>query len=71
MLFILPQKLYSFSRYLTFCLGFFDRVAKRLDKDKVIFKIYDVTAWLTSNCNQTMKFGQLINYNMRIIFNGK
>ena len=30
----------------------FDRVAKRLDKkDKVNFKFYDVTAWLTINCN--------------------
>ena len=45
---------------------------KRLDqKDKVYFEIYDVTAWLTKNCNthiaqyltnQTMKFGQLIEY---------
>ena len=52
MLFISPQKLYSFSRHLTFCLDFFGRVAKRLDyKDKAIFKIYEVTAWLTSNCN--------------------
>ena len=50
MLFISPQKLFSFSRYLTFCLDFFGRVAKRLDKkDKVKFKIYDVTAWLTNN----------------------
>ena len=42
------------------------------------FKIYDVATWLTNNCNthlrnisrsrgrpQTMKFGQLIKYNMK------
>ena len=84
MLLISPQKLFSFSRYLTFCFDFFGRVAKRLDqKDKVNFKIYDVTAWLTNNCNthvahisrskrnQTIKFGQLIDYIMRINFIGK
>ena len=45
----------------------------------VDFKIYDVTTWLTNNCNahidlylkkqrQQRKFGQLIEYNMRNIF---
>ena len=30
----------------------FGHVAKRLDQnDKVNFKIYDITAWLTNNCN--------------------
>ena len=30
----------------------FGHVSKRLDsKDKVNFKFYDVTAWLTNNCN--------------------
>ena len=30
----------------------FGHVAKRLDKkDKVNFKFYDITAWLTNNCN--------------------
>ena len=57
-------------------------VAKRFDKkDKVNFKFYDVTAWLINNCNthilsnisrgkgnQTAKFGQLIEFNMRNIF---
>ena len=62
---------------------FFGHVEKRLDqKDKVSFKIYDVTAWLTNNSNtyiaqylekkynqvKLMKFGQLIEYNMRIFF---
>ena len=59
----------------------FGHVAKRLDKkDKVNFKFYDVTAWLTTNfnthiaqifrskSNQTMKFGQLIECNIRNIF---
>ena len=53
---------------------------KRLEsKDKVNFKIRDVTTWLTNNYNtqynnsrskgnQEMKFGQLIEYNMRNIF---
>ena len=50
--FIWPLKLFSFSKYLTFWLTFFDRVTKRLDfEDKVNFKFYDVTAWLTNNCN--------------------
>ena len=56
----------------------FGHVRIRLDqKNKVNFKIYDVTALLTSNCsihvlrsegNQTMKFGHLIKYDMRNIF---
>ena len=55
---------------------------KRLDKKaKVNFKIYDSTIWLTNNCNthilcnisgskdnQTMKFGQLLEYDMKNIF---
>ena len=64
MFFISPHKL------------FFGHVAKWLNyKDQVNFKFYDVTAWLTNNCkhilpnisrnksNQTIKFGQLIEYN--------
>ena len=51
MFFISSQQLFSFSSYLTFCLDFFGRVAKRLDlKDKFNFKIFDVRAWLTNNC---------------------
>ena len=62
----------------------FGNVAKRLDKkDKANFKFYDVTAWLTNNRNthiaqylgskgnQTMKFGQLIECNMRNVFREK
>ena len=42
-----------FSRYLNIYLSYiFGRVEKLLDqKDMVNFKIYDVTAWQTSNCN--------------------
>ena len=58
----------------------FGHVAKRLDqKDKVDFKFYDITAWLTivihilpnisrSKDNQTMTSGQLIEYNMKNLF---
>ena len=65
MLFTSRQKLYSFSRYLSY---------------KVNFNFYDVTALLTNNCNtilpnilrskgnQAMKFGQLIEYNMKKVF---
>ena len=48
MLFIIPQKLFSFSRFSSFCLDLTKQVQK---KDKVNFKFYDVTAWLTNNCN--------------------
>ena len=71
----LVVKIFNFLSWL------FDHVKKRLDeKDNVNFKIHDVTTWLTNNCNaqltnisrskdkQTMKFGQLIEYNMRNIF---
>ena len=60
---------------------FFGHAAKRLDKkDEVNFKFYDVAAWLKNNCNthianisrskgnQTVKFGQLLECNMRTIF---
>ena len=59
----------------------FDHTRKRLDlKNKVDFKIDDVKTWektiathiypniWRSKGNQTMKFGQLIEYNMRNIF---
>ena len=51
-LFISPQKIFLFSRYLKFLSWLFGHVAKLLDKkDKVNFKFYDVTAWLINNCN--------------------
>ena len=60
----------------------YGHILKWLDlKDKVNFQFYDVTAWLTNNCNtyvaqylkkyQTMKFRQLLERNMRKIFHGK
>ena len=52
MLFISPQKLFSFSRYLSFCLEFLVMYQKGLIKKiKVNFKFYDVAASLTNNCN--------------------
>ena len=80
MLFISSYELFSFSRYLRFCLKFLVMKEKRLDlKDKVNFKIYNVTTWLKtiaihilpnisrSKGNQAMKLGQLIEYNKKII----
>ena len=50
MLFVSPQKLFLFSRCLSFCL--FGHAAEQLDKKgKVNFKFYDVTGCLTNNCN--------------------
>ena len=59
-----------------FVVDFLSCRKKRLDeKNKLNFKIYDVTASLTkypnisrSKVNQTMKFGQAIEYNKRNIF---
>ena len=80
--FYFTSKALSVSVYLSFCHDFLVMQKKRLDKnDKVNFKIYDVTTWLTNNCNiyilpnisrgkdnQALKFGQLIKYSMRNIF---
>ena len=50
--FISPQKLFSFSRYLSFCLDFLVMYRKGLIKKiKVNFKFYDVAASLINNCN--------------------
>ena len=50
MLFISCQKLFSFMRYLNFCLDFFSHVEKWLvKKAKVNFKIYNVTDSETNN----------------------
>ena len=84
MLFISFQKLFSFSRYLNFLSSLFGHVSKRLgQKNNFNFKLYELTAWLTSSCNthishilyvsrrkgnQTMKIGQLIEYKMRNVF---
>ena len=68
MLFISPQKLFSFSRYLSFCLDFLVMYQKGLIKKMVNFKFYDVTPWLKSYFNTHTKFGQLIECNMKTIF---
>ena len=81
MIFISPQKLFSFSKYLSFCRDFLVMQKKQFDqKDKVNLKIHYVTTWITNNCNahiadylrskstQTMTLGQLIEHNMRNIF---
>ena len=52
MLLISSEKLFSFQRYLYFCVAFLAMWKKRLDyKVRVNFKIHDVTAWLTKNYN--------------------
>ena len=66
-----------------FLYSLFDYVEKRLhQKDQVNFRIYDVGTWLTiaihilinisrGKSNQAMKFGQLIENNLRNIFGEK
>ena len=66
--------------YSDFCPDFLGHVRKRVDKKaKVSFKIYYVTNWETITIpilpnisrfkgNQTMKLGQLIEYNIATIF---
>ena len=78
MLFISPKKLFLFSRYLNFVLTFWSFGKTAWSKDKVNFRIYDVTTWLTNNCNthtdqrsnsnQGMAFDQLIEHNMKHFF---
>ena len=75
MFFILSRKLFPFLRSLHFCSDLFGYVGKQLEKKaKKNFKICDVTNWNTNNYNnvladisknkgnQTIKFGQLIEY---------
>ena len=81
MTFISPKKLFSFSRYLKFCLDFFI-----MQQSNMTRKIWLISEFMTlqpgqqtivihilpnisrSKGNQTKKFGQLIEYNMRNIF---
>ena len=81
MLFISPQKLFSFSRYLSFCLNFLD-----MYQNGLIQKIRLISNFMTSQTGkqtivihilpnisrskgkQTMKFGQLIECNIRNTF---
>ena len=77
MFFTSPQQLFFVLKIFKFLPWLFGHKEKWLyQKDKVNFKIYDVTVWLTtiaiyvlpnisrSNYNQTMTFGQLTEYNM-------
>ena len=82
--FISPKKLFSFSRYLKFCLDFFI-----MQQSNMTRKIWLISEFMTlqpgqqtivihilpnisrSKGNQTKKFGQLIEYNMRNIFQEK
>ena len=50
--FYFTSKAFFVLKIFKFLSWLFGHVAKRLDKkDKVNFKFYDVTAWLTNNCN--------------------
>ena len=83
MLFILPYKLYSFWRYLNFCLEFLDMyknglinkiwLISKFTRHSLGNKWLQYTYWLISQ--QEVKairpcFGQLIEYNTRNIFLG-
>ena len=71
MLFISTQKLFSFSRYLRFCQDLLIMEEKRLDwsqPDLETITIHILPNFLQSKGNQGIKFGQLIEYNMRNIF---
>ena len=80
-LFILSKKLFSFLWHSNTFSDFFGSAEKRLDqKDEVNFKIYDLINYETntsvyvlpsiskSKDNQTIKFGQLVEYDLRNIF---
>ena len=82
MLFISPfYLLFLFLIYFNFCPDFFDHAGKRLDKSTTVnFKFMTsqtgkqiTTTHILSNISrskdtQTVKFGQLIEYNVRNIF---
>ena len=71
MLFISTQKLFSFSRYLSFCQDLLIMEEKRLDwsqPDLETITIHILPNFLQSKENQGIKFGQLIEYNNRNIF---
>ena len=79
MLLISPQKLFPFSRYLSFCLDFLvmyqsslvkkitsNFMTSPLGQQTVVIYIFPNIS--RSKGKQTMKFGQLIECNMRNIF---
>ena len=81
MLFISPQKFFSFSRYLSFCLKFlvllqngllrkirltYKFMTSRPGKQTIV--IHVLPNIFRNKGNQAMKFGQLRKYNMKNIF---
>ena len=81
MLFISPEKLFSFARYLNFCLDFLvkhrngsvrkkELISKFMTSqpEKQTITIYILPNISRSNSNQAIKLGQLIEYSMRNIF---
>ena len=82
MLFISPSKLFLFSRYLNFCLDFLIMSKNALIRKirliskfmtsqpgyQTIIAIHILTNISKSKSNEVMKFGQLIEHNMRNIF---
>ena len=81
MLFILPQKVFSSSRYLSFCVDFLVMSQNGLaikislisnfmtlqpSEETVVTHIFSNIARLKGN--KTLRFGQLIEYNMRNTF---
>ena len=75
--FILSEKLFSFSRYLTFCPDISVMYRNGLiRKVRLILKFMrsqlgkqTITVYILPNTdNQAMEFGQLIEYNMRFYF---
>ena len=78
------KKFFSFLRHLNFCPDCCGLTEKQLDKKaNANFKIHDIIHWETNNCNtyiakylksrsnQTLKFDQLIEYNIKNVFLGK
>ena len=69
MLFISPQKLFSFSRYLSFCPNFLVMCRNGLIKKRQQAIFIHILPNISRNKgNQTVKLGQLIKCNMRNIF---
>ena len=75
------KALFLRKKFSSFCTDIFGHVERRRDKkDKVSFKVYDIINWETIDYNthvaqisrgkdnQAVKFGQLIEYNMRNVF---
>ena len=75
------QKTFSFLSYVNFLSWFFGHILKCLNKKaKADVQIDDVTDWQANNynvyipniskskCNKTVKSGQLIEYNVRMVF---